>query len=127
MQHRAPHAGGSRGVGAACSISTRFVRLVDPLLMLTAALRQPKCRATRPSSSALALPSTGAARSCASQEPSSSCESRLLRAFRLTFTWMTTVDTPAGTKVRGNRQDRAGGAEAPHRAGLRRVENGPAR
>ncbi len=54
--------------------------------METADLRQPNRLAKRAMSSALALPSTGAALSCASHPPSSDCSSPLCREFGLTLT-----------------------------------------
>src|SRR5262249_33872512 len=55
---------------AQSEICTNFDRLDAPLLIVTAALGRPKCRATRPSSSALAAPSRGADLTCASHTPS---------------------------------------------------------
>src|SRR5664279_1508799 len=85
-----------RRTGSSPSIRTRLVRPDAPLLMETADLRQRKWPATRASSSAFALPSTGGALSWASQVPSSACVRRLAREPGLTLIVMTIARAAAG-------------------------------
>jgi hypothetical protein len=67
------------------SIWTSFTRLDAPRLMETDDLRHPKCLATSPINSALALPSAGGDRSCADQTPVSSWRNTLAAAFGRTL------------------------------------------
>src|SRR6185436_23447 len=64
---------------------TSFVRPEAPALICTADLRQLKRSATRATSSALALPSTGGALSVATQVPSCACTSEDARELGLTL------------------------------------------
>lgn len=81
---------------------TSFKRPDAPLLIDTADLRHAKRVATSAISSSFALPSTGAALSCASHVPSSACSSVLSRELGLTLTRMTIggVATIGDTSIR---------------------------
>jgi hypothetical protein len=70
-------------------MATSFMRAPAPDLMVTADLAALKCMATKPISSALALPSTGGDLRLARNVPSSSELKLLSRALGLTLTCMT--------------------------------------
>src|SRR3954471_23091421 len=75
------------------SIFTSLVRPDAPALIKTSALRHLKCSATNATSSAFALPSTGAAFTLACHVPSAACTSDAARALGLTLTRRVIVAT----------------------------------
>ena len=81
-------------------ILTNFRRAVAPEMTATQERAQPKCLATRATSSALALPSTGEERSRATHVPELSGSSALTDERGLARTMMTNDSVTAGGLVR---------------------------
>lgn len=74
-----------------------------PLLIETADLGHPKCRAINVTNSLFALPSTGGDFSCASQGPFETSARALTRALGFTLTWMILMVRLGNAELFGDR------------------------